>query len=118
MDVGLVVELLDEGVVLLGVVARLVEAGYTTIGMLAATDPRVLERRLGRLGPHVHRLAHAQDPRPVQGRRTARSVGSERTLVEDTIDRGEITEHLRRAADGIGRRWVPKRWWPRHRHHL
>ncbi len=84
--------------------ARLVEAGYTTIGMLAATDPRVLERRLGRLGPHVHRLAHAQDPRPVQGRRTARSVGSERTLVEDTIDRGEITDHLRRAADGIGRR--------------
>jgi DNA polymerase-4 len=84
--------------------ARLVEAGYTTIGMLAAADPRVLERRLGSAGPHFHRLAHAMDPRRVEGRRSARSVGSERTLVEDTSSRAEIIDHLRRSADGIGRR--------------
>ncbi len=84
--------------------AKLVEAGYTTIGTLAATDPRVLERRLGSLGPHLHRLAHAQDPRRVEGRRSARSVGSERTLAEDISDRAAIVEHLRRSADGIGRR--------------
>ncbi len=84
--------------------ARLLEAGYTTIGSLAAEEPRVLERRLGSLGPHLHRLARARDPRRVEGRRSARSVGSERTLAEDIIDRREIAEHLRRSADGIGRR--------------
>ena len=84
--------------------ARLVEAGYTTIGMLAAADPRALSRLFGSLGPHLHGLSNARDPRRVEGRKSARSIGSERTLAEDTSDRGEVVEHLRRAAEGVGSR--------------
>lgn len=85
-------------------VARLRAAGFETIGQVAAADPRALARRLGRLGPHFFHLARAEDPRPVEGRRSAKSVGSERTLERDVTDRAAIEQCLRRSADEVGRR--------------
>ncbi len=83
---------------------RLAAAGYTHIGPIADEDPAVLEKRLGRLGLHLQRLGRAEDPRRVQTRRRARSVGSERTLAEDVSDRATIEEHLRTSAENIGGR--------------
>ncbi len=83
---------------------RLAAAGFTHIGQLASADEATLQKRLGNLGPHLRRLALAQDPRRVQTRRRARSIGSERTLREDVSDRPSIQEHLRRSAESIGRR--------------
>lgn len=83
---------------------RLHAAGFTTIGQIAATDELALQRRLGNLGPHLRRLAHAEDPRRVVGRRRAKSIGSERTLSSDISERSAIEEHLRQSAESVGRR--------------
>jgi len=83
---------------------RLLEKGYRLIGQLAREEVPVLQRRLGNLGPHLHRLANAEDPRRVQSRRRAKSIGSERTLAKDVVDRPTIERHLRQSAESIGRR--------------
>lgn len=88
---------------------RLLAVGYTTIGQIATEDELTLQRKLGNLGPHLRRLGNAQDPRRVVGRRRARSIGNERTLREDVIDRATIEEHLRRSGESIGRRLRSKR---------
>lgn len=84
--------------------ARIEALGLHTIGELAAADPDWLRERLGNAGPHFWRLAHAQDPRHVEGRRRAVSIGSERTLETDIVERADIEPHLRRSAEEIGRR--------------
>ncbi len=83
---------------------RLRAAGFQRIGDLADADPDVLARHLGNVGAHFRALALGQDPRPVARRRSARSMGSDRTLNRDVSDRAEIVRHLARAADHLGRR--------------
>lgn len=78
--------------------------GLHTIGDVANADPQFLKAQLGNLGLHFHTLAQAEDPRPIVGRRAAKSIGSEQTLVEDAREKAEIKFHLRRSADAIGRR--------------
>lgn len=78
--------------------------GLFTIGDIAACDERELQHRLGAAGSHYFRLANAQDPRRVSRGRSARSIGSERTLRTDITLRSDIERHLRRAADTIARR--------------
>ena len=84
--------------------ARLQAAGYRTIGDIAAEDPDRLVARFGNQGRHFHDLAHARDPRRVEGSRRARSLGSERTLTRDVIHHQDIASHLQRSADRIARR--------------
>jgi DNA polymerase-4 len=84
--------------------ARLWALGFRTIADVAAADPKALAAELGKLGPHFYALAHAQDPRPVDGGRSSKSIGSEHTLERDVRDKAEIKVHLRRSADTIGRR--------------
>lgn len=89
--------------------ARMHAIELRTIGQLAAADTHWLRGHLGSLGPHFQRLALAVDPRPVVGRRGARSVGSERTLARDIRDVEDIKRALRRSADDIARRLRKKR---------
>jgi DNA polymerase IV len=84
--------------------ARLEHLGLHTIGDVAAADLHFLSAKLGNVGLHFHRLAHAEDPRPVIGRRTTKSVGSEHTLAKDVRARADIKFHLRRSAETIARR--------------
>jgi DNA polymerase-4 len=84
--------------------ARLRAAGYRNIGDIAAADPRVLQQQLGSMGRHFYELAHARDPRRVAGTRSARSMGSDRTLNKDVTSRQDIQRHLERATDRIARR--------------
>jgi len=90
--------------------ARLYQLGLHTIGDVANADPRFLSVKLGRAGVHFHTLAHAEDPRPVIGRRESKSIGSEHTLDEDVRDKADIKIHLRRSADTIGRRLRKKKY--------
>ena len=85
-------------------VPKLHALGLRTIGDVARCDPRVLHRGLGSMGAHFAALANGRDPRAVEGGRTSRSVGSDRTLLADVSTRAEILPHLRDAADRIGRR--------------
>jgi DNA polymerase-4 len=84
--------------------ARLHLLGLHTIGEVADSDPEFLSAKLGSAGLHFHTLAQAEDPRPVTGRRTAKSIGSEHTLDKDVREKSDIKLHLRRSADTIGRR--------------
>jgi DNA polymerase-4 len=83
---------------------RLHQLGMHTIADVAEADVQFLSAKLGSAGLHFHTLAHAQDPRPVIGRRASKSIGSEHTLDEDVYEKADIKFHLRRSADTIGRR--------------
>jgi DNA polymerase-4 len=83
---------------------RLRGAGFERIGDLAAADPARLEAAVGRAWQHFRDLALGQDPRPVARGRSARSMGSDRTLGRDVHRRDDIVRHLTRSADRIGRR--------------
>ena len=81
-----------------------------TIRDVAAADPNWLEEELGNAGRHFYALAHAKDPRPVEGRSSSKSIGSETTLAKDVHDKNEIRRYLRRSAEEIGRRLRRKRY--------
>lgn len=85
-------------------VPRIERLGLYTIGDVRRADPAFLEKHLGRMGLHFQSLARAEDPRRVARRRTAKSMGSDRTLEKDVSSREEIEQYLRRSADRIGRR--------------
>jgi DNA polymerase-4 len=60
---------------------RLHARGLTTVGQVAALPEGTLVAIVGRAaGRQLHALAHNRDPRPVQGRRRRRSIGSQRAL--------------------------------------
>jgi DNA polymerase IV len=84
--------------------ARLHQLALRSIGDVAGADPRHLTAKLGKAGLHFHALAQAEDPRPVTGSRTSKSIGSERTLEKDVREKAAIKFHLRRSAEAIGRR--------------
>ncbi len=84
--------------------ARLHRLGLHTIGDVARTDVRVLSAKLGSAGRHFHTLAQADDPRPVIGRRSSKSIGSEHTLNQDVHAKADIKRHLHLSAEAIGRR--------------
>jgi DNA polymerase-4 len=84
--------------------ARLHDLGLHTIGDVADADLQFLSAKLGSAGLHFYALAKAEDPRPVLGRRTSKSISSEHTLEEDVRGKAAIKLHLRRSADAIGRR--------------
>src|SRR5919106_5439032 len=90
--------------------SRLHGIGLQTIGDVAGADPQFRAAKLGGAGLHFHALAQAEDPRQVTGRRTSKSIGSERTLEKDVWEKVEIRPHLRRSADAIGRRLRQKRY--------
>ena len=85
-------------------IPRIERLGLYTIGDIRRADPAFLEKHLGRMGLHFQALARAQDPRRVARRRSAKSMGSDRTLVKDVSTREDIEYYLRRSADRIGRR--------------
>jgi DNA polymerase-4 len=90
--------------------ARLQHLGLHTIGDVAGADPQFLAAKLGSVGLHFHTLAHAEDPRRVDGRRASKSIGSEHTLDKDVRSKADIKFHLRRSADTIGRRLRKKNY--------
>jgi DNA polymerase-4 len=91
-------------------VPRLEQLGLFTIGDVRRADPEWLRRHLGHAGPHFQSLANANDPRPVKLRRVAKSMGSDRTLLNDIVEREDIEHYLRRSADRIGRRLREKNY--------
>jgi DNA polymerase IV len=83
---------------------RLHNLGLNTIGDVARADVRMLSVKLGSAGPHFHMLAQGEDPRPVIGRRSSKSVASEHTLDQDVREKADIKRHLHLSAEAIGRR--------------
>ncbi len=85
--------------------ARLAEIGVTTIGQLAKTSPRALERLLGpAAGEKLAALAWNRDPREIRTNHRARSAGAQSALGRKPAEAHVIHPTLAHLADRIGTR--------------
>jgi DNA polymerase-4 len=85
--------------------ARLAEVGVLTIGQLAETPGRSLERLLGRaVGGKLGALAWNRDPREIETRHRARSVGAQSALGRRPATDEVIGPALRHLADRVATR--------------
>jgi DNA polymerase-4 len=84
---------------------RLERFGVATIGDLAAMPVETLVRAVGEsAGRHLHDLAWARDPRPVEPERDAKSIGHEETYAVDHFARSALELEVVRLADGVASR--------------
>jgi len=85
--------------------ARLATLGITTIGQLAESSPQSVEKLLGHaVGKKLTALAWNRDPRQIQPRRRARSVGAQSALGRRPASEQVFKPTLHHLADRIGPR--------------
>ncbi len=82
----------------------LANAGLATIADVACAPRELLTALLGKLGAHVHALAHGDDPRLVEPTGAPKSIGHEETFANDILCRDEAMPVLLRAADSVAER--------------
>ena len=83
---------------------RLNEAGFRTIGQLAAASREALIRSLGSLGEHLFQLSHGKDERPVVPNWEPKSISSETTFDEDTDNREQLLQTILELSDHVAER--------------
>src|SRR5450755_39763 len=84
---------------------KLHRCGITTAGEVARLTEAALISIVGRAsGRHLHALAHNRDPRPVQVRRSRRSIGSQHALGRSHKSPEEIDTVLVGLVDRVTRR--------------
>lgn len=66
--------------------AQLHRVGIQTVTMLREIPPRLLENMLGKMGPELWRRAHGIDHSPVVPYNEEKSISTETTFDQDTID--------------------------------
>ncbi len=85
--------------------ARLAQVGVFTIGQLAETPGRSLERLLGRaVGGKLGALAWNRDPREIERHHRAKSVGAQSALGKQPATEAVIGRTLRHLADRVATR--------------
>ena len=82
---------------------RLHRAGYHRIGDIAASSLDVMRARFGELGAHIWRLSVGQDAREVARGRGRKSLGAERTLVQDIQGAQAVRAQLLPLIDELAR---------------
>jgi DNA polymerase IV len=86
-------------------VERLESFGLTTVGQVADTDLRTLQRLVGdAAGSKLHQLARGEDPRRVTTTEPARSISAESTFDEDLDDPEVLRRHVLRLSEKVARR--------------
>jgi len=89
--------------------ARLAEEGITTIGQLSRTPGHSLQSWLGRaMGEKLNALAWNRDPRTIETRRRAGSVGSQSALGKRPATEDVFIPTLRHLADRVATRMRAK----------
>jgi DNA polymerase-4 len=71
------------------------------MGELREANVAFLEKRLGKTGPFLHRLAHGDDPRMVTPHREPRSRGAEVTLSSDVVNLSAIEQIIDEQAKSV-----------------
>ncbi|MGG6298181.1 DNA polymerase IV [Leptolyngbya sp. AN02str] len=97
-------EVADEFVALLPIekfhgVGQVTAAKMHRLGIRTGADLRIwseaeLVQQFGKVGRHYYRIARSQDDRPVEPNRERKSIGVERTFVEDVSDRTQMHQAL------------------------
>jgi DNA polymerase-4 len=85
-------------------VAKLAKDGITRIAQLQDAEPRTLARRYGSTGLWLHRLAQADDTRPVDPSGAMKSISSETTFASDIAKLDELEKILWRQAERVSSR--------------
>ncbi len=86
------------------------DLGIRTIGDLAEAPLPLLEHRIGKASArHLNALAHARDPRTVEGGTPTRSISSEGTFARDLRDRDTIERETLRMCDQVAARLTKAR---------
>lgn len=83
------------------------ELGISTIGGLAAADPELLTRRLGKLGRELWRYARGEDDSPVRSvweEREIKSVGNSITFSRNLVGMEDISAGVAALADSVASR--------------
>jgi nucleotidyltransferase/DNA polymerase involved in DNA repair len=83
---------------------RLHQLGLRTIGHVAAMPRETLMRELGSLGEHLSQLARGRDDRPVVPNWESKSIGSETTFEQDTLDREVLLKTILELSDHVAER--------------
>lgn len=86
----------------------LAQEGILTVAQLRERDARWLMRRFGRLGAHLHNLAHGIDERPVQPEHERKSISAEHTFEEDISACAALERELWRLCRKVMRRALEK----------
>jgi DNA polymerase-4 len=81
--------------------ARLSALGTRSIADVRRLSPELLLQRFGKYGAMLWRLAHGDDPRPVQPRARPKRRGSETTFAEDLLDLSALSQVLRDQCDEV-----------------
>jgi DNA polymerase-4 len=84
--------------------ARLARDGFTRIAQLQDAGAREFGKRYGNTGLWLHRLANADDDRPVDPAGDMKSISSETTFERDTSDFAELEKILWRQAERVSAR--------------
>jgi DNA polymerase-4 len=84
--------------------ARLERDGIITIGQLQDVDPKQLAARYGATGLWLHRMANAQDSRPVDPGGEMKTISSETTFNKDLSSYSELESILWRQAERVSLR--------------
>jgi DNA polymerase-4 len=84
--------------------ARLERDGITTIGQLQDGDPKTLAGRYGATGLWLHRMANAQDSRPVDPGGEMKTISSETTFNTNLSSLAELESVLWRQAGRVSAR--------------
>jgi len=84
--------------------AKLERDGITTIGQLQDADPKELAQRYGATGLWLHRMANAQDSRPVDPEGEMKTISSETTFGKDMSGYAELESVLWRQAERVSAR--------------
>lgn len=83
--------------------AVLAGLGIVTLGQVKACDDDLLVRKLGKFGYRLIDLANGQDASPVTPVRVAKSMSTETTLSENTVDRDTLAGHLLAQSQTVAR---------------
>jgi DNA polymerase-4 len=83
---------------------KLERDGITTIGQLQDADPRHLAERYGATGLWLHRMANAQDTRPVDPEGEMKTISSETTFDKDLSAYADLERILWRQAERVSAR--------------
>ncbi len=83
---------------------HLARLSIRTFRDLRCFDPAFLERRFGKNGVRMHRLAGGADERDVVPRHDIKSVGNERTFMHDITETGQAKKRLLALSNQVGQR--------------
>ena len=84
--------------------AQLERDGITLVGQLQDADPRELARRYGATGLWLHRMANAQDSRPVDPGGEMKTISAETTFNTDLSRLADLESALWRQAERVSAR--------------